>query len=155
TLTVAVLLVSPVPPSVDVTALVVLLCSPAAVPVTLTMTVQELTPGGTVAARVTPDRLTTLVPCVAVTLAPEQEPETTRPFGVDTTRPAGSVSENPIPLSAVVVLLLRMVNVSEVEPFSGIDAAPNALLMVGGPITVREALPVVLGPPSVDVLTTE
>lgn len=53
TVTTAVLLVAPVPPSVEVTAPVVLFCTPAAVPVTLTENVQE-----PFAANVPPDRLT-------------------------------------------------------------------------------------------------
>ena len=60
--------------------------------------VQEL-----LAARVAPDRLMTLVPWVAVIVPPPHEP--VRPFGVEITRPAGSVSLNPMPLSATVVLL--------------------------------------------------
>ena len=55
-----------------------------------------------------------------------------RPFGVETTRPAGSVSLNPTPVRAVALLLFWMVKVKLVEPFSGIEAAPNALMMIGG-----------------------
>lgn len=44
-----------------------------------------------------------------------------------------------------------MVKVSEVEPFSGMLAAPNALIMTGGPFTVMDAFDVLPGPPSVDV----
>src|SRR5215470_3582224 len=90
--------VPPVPPSVELTFPVVLFCSPAAVPVTFTEKVQEL-----LAARVAPDRLITFVPAVAVIVPPPQEP--VRPFGVETTRPAGSVSLKAMPLSEVVVLL--------------------------------------------------
>src|SRR5262249_56559284 len=84
TLAVAVL---PVPPSVEVTAPVVLVCKPAAVPVTFTENVQLL-----FAAMVPPDRLITFVPAVAVMVPAPPVP--VRPFGVEVTRPAGSVSVN-------------------------------------------------------------
>ena len=116
--------VPPVPPSVEVTLPVVLFCVPAAVPVTSTEKVQEV-----LWARVAPERLMTLVAWVAVMVPPPQVP--VRPLGVEITRPAGSVSLKPIPFSVVVVLLFWMVKVSEVEPFSGIEAAPNALMIPG------------------------
>jgi hypothetical protein len=90
--------VPPVPPSVDVTFPVVLVCSPAAVPVTFTEKVQDV-----LAASVAPERLMTFVPAVAVIVPPPQEP--VRPFGVEMIRPAGSVSLKAMPLSATVVLL--------------------------------------------------
>src|SRR5689334_1461971 len=139
--------VPPVPPSTEVTLPVVLFCVPAAMPVTFTENVQEL-----LAAIVPPLRLITFVPAVAVIVPAPQVP--VRPFGVETTRPAGSVSLKPTPVSAVVVLLFWMVKVSEVEPFSGIDAAPNALIMTGGPVTVIEAFDVLPVPASVDVTWT-
>ena len=43
---------------------------------------------------------------------------------------------------------------SEVEPFSGMLAAPNALLRTGAPTTVIEALEVFPVPPSVEVTWT-
>jgi hypothetical protein len=90
--------VPPVPPSVEVTLPVVLLCAPAVVPVTLIVKVHEVP-----AARVAPDRLTTFEPAVAVIVPPPQEP--VNPFGVETTRPAGNVSLKPMPLKLGVVLL--------------------------------------------------
>ena len=65
------------------------------------------------------------------------------PFGVATTRPAGSGSVKATPLSAVAALGLVSVNVSVVVPFTAMLAAPNALAIVGGPTTVRlaEAVP--------------
>ena len=136
--------VPPVPPSVEVTFPVVLVCSPAAVPVTFTANVQD-----ELAARLAPERLMTFVACVAVIVPPPQLP--VRPFGVETTKPAGSVSEKPTPVSVVVVLLFWIVKVSEVEPFSGIEAAPNALMITGGAVTVIDALEVLPGPLSVAV----
>src|SRR6476469_9544352 len=87
--------VPPVPPSVDVTLPVVLFCCPAAVPVTFTENVHEL-----LAGMVPPERLITPVPAVAVMVPAPQIP--VRPFGVETTRPAGSVSLKATPLSATV-----------------------------------------------------
>ena len=89
--------VPPGPPSVDVTLPVVLVFVPAVVPVTFTENVQEL-----LAAMVPPERLIVPVPAVAVMVPPPQVP--VRPLGVETTRPAGSVSLNATPVSAAVVL---------------------------------------------------
>lgn len=47
-----------------------------------------------------------------------------------------------------------MVKLRLVEPFSGIEAAPNALIMTGGPTTVMDALDVFPVPPSVEVTWT-
>src|SRR5262249_7028064 len=94
--------VPPVPPSVEDTLPVVLFCWPAAVPVTFTAKVQEL-----LAAMVPPDKLITLVPCVAVIVPAPQEP--LNPLGVEMIRPAGSVSLKATPVSPTVVLLFWMV----------------------------------------------
>lgn len=83
----------PLPPSLELTALVVLFCTPAAVPVTLTLKVQEL-----LAVSVAPDKLITLVFCVAVMVPLPHEPVS--PLGVETIRPAGRVSLKPTPVSA-------------------------------------------------------
>ena len=136
--------VPPVPPSVELTLPVVLFCVPAAMPVTLIENVQLV-----LAAKVAPARLITFVFCVAVIVPPPQEP--VRPLGVEITRPAGNVSLKPMPLSEAVVLLFWMVKLSEVEPFSGMLAAPKALMITGGPTTVMLALEVLPVPPSVDV----
>ena len=89
-------------------------------------------------------------PATAVTVPPHVS---ARPFGVATTRPAGSVSVKPTPVSAVAAFGLVSVNVSVVVPFTTMLAAPNALAIVGGATatTVRlaEAVPPV--PPSVEV----
>lgn len=139
--------VPPVPPSVEVTLPVVLFCSPAAMPVTFTENVQE-----PLAAIVPPLRLITFVPAVAVIVPPPQVP--VRPLGVEITKPAGSVSLKPTPVSVVVVFGLLMVKLSEVEPFSGMLAAPNALMMTGGATTVMEALEVLPMPPFVELACT-
>ena len=97
TASVAVLLVAPVPPSVELTAPVVLALAPAVVPVTFTLNVQEL-----FAAMVPPVRLIVPEPATAVMVPLPQVP--VRPFGVETIRPAGSVSLKATPVSALVVL---------------------------------------------------
>jgi hypothetical protein len=96
-----------------------LVCRPAAVPVTLIENVQE-----PLAAIVPPDKLIAFVPAVAVIVPAPHVP--VRPFGVEITRPAGSVSLKATPVSAVVVFGFVMVKLSEVEPFSGMLAAPKA-----------------------------
>ncbi len=117
--------VPPAPPSVEFTLPVVLLFVPAVVPVTFTENVHE-----PLAARVAPDKLMLPDAAVAVIVPPPQLPVS--PLGVATTRPPGNVSLNPIPLSDVLAFGLLIVKLSEVEPFNGILAAPNDLLMVGG-----------------------
>ena len=48
-----------------------------------------------------------------------------------------------------------MVKLRLVVPFSGIEAAPNDLIMTGGPVTVMEAFDVLPVPASVEVIVTE
>ena len=67
-------------------------------PVTFTAKVHEV-----LDARLAPVKLITFVACVAVIVPPPQLP--VRPFGVESTRPAGSVSLKTTPVSVVVVLL--------------------------------------------------
>src|SRR5579864_3979677 len=69
----AVLLVAPVPPSVEVIAPVVLLLLPAVVPVTSTEKVQ-VDPAAGGAVRVPPDRLMLPLPATAVIVPAPQEP---------------------------------------------------------------------------------
>jgi hypothetical protein len=73
-------------------------CCPATVPVTFTEKVQVL-----LCASVDPDRLTMLLPAVAMIEPPPQEPVS--PFGVEITKPAGKVFENATPVTDDVVLL--------------------------------------------------
>ena len=135
------------PPSLELTAPVVLLCSPAAVPVTFTAKVQV--PLG---ARVPPLRLMEPVACVAVIVPLPQEP--VWPLGVDTMSPAGRVSVKPTPLNDCVELGFETVNVSDVAPFSGTVAAPKVLMRYGGATTVRLALAVLPVPALVEVTCT-
>ena len=107
------------------------------VPTTFTENVQEPP-----AAMVPPDKLTTEAEVVMV--PDPQEP--VRPFGLATARPAGSVSPNATPLRATVAFGFVMVKLRVVVPFRLMLAAPKALAMDGGPITVMVA--VLLGAPA-------
>src|SRR5438552_273467 len=128
TFSVAVLLVAPGPLSAEVIAPVVLFFGPEVVAFTLTEIVHEL-----LIATVPPLRLTLPLPAVAVVVPPQV---LLRPFGVATTSPAGNVSVNATPVSATVFAAgLVIVKVTLVVPFTGIAAAPNALLMLGGATT--------------------
>ena len=132
TVTVAVLLATPVPPSVELGAPVVLFFAPEVVPVTFTMIVQLA-----LAASEPPVRLTLPDPATAV-MVPVQVPP--RPFGVATTRPAGRVSVTAMAFCVTVVLGLVSVSVRLVDPFSAMFAAPNALVIVTGATTVTVAV---------------
>jgi hypothetical protein len=90
--------VPPVPPSTEVTLLVVLFFTPAVVPVTLIEKVQEL-----FAAIVPPLKLTELLAGAAVINPAPQLP--VNPLGVETTSPAGNVSVKPTPDNGSVALL--------------------------------------------------
>ncbi len=89
--------VLPVPPSVEVTFPVVLFLAPAVVPVTFRLKVQEA-----LDAKLAPDKLIAPLPALAVIVPPQL---LLSPLGVEITRPAGSVSLKPIPVSVVVTLL--------------------------------------------------
>jgi hypothetical protein len=143
----AVLLVVPMPPSAEVTALVVLLFVPAVVPVTLRLTLQE-----PLAATLPTLRLRLPLPPTAPVTVPPQV--LLRPVETETTSPAGNVSLNAIPLSADVFGLL-IVKVSDVDPLSGTLVAPNVLVRLGGATTVMLAFEVLPVPPSVEVTCTE
>ena len=148
-LSVAVLLVAPVPPSVEVMAPVVFAASPAAVPVTFTLSVQEV-----FFATVPPERLITPVPAVAVTVPPQVL--TTPGVAATTSVPVvlGRVSLKATPLRSTVVFGLLMLKVTVVVPFSGTLAAPNALAIVGGATTVMDALEVLPVPATVSETVT-
>ena len=145
TVMVAVLLVVPVPPLVDVMTPVVLFLTPAVAPVTVTLKVQLL-----LGAMLPPD--SAMVPgAVAVSVPPPQVDD----VPLATVSPAGRASVTPIPVSVVVLLLFVMVKVSTDVPFSGMVAASNDLPIVGGATTVMVAvLLVVPVPPSFEVMAT-
>jgi hypothetical protein len=130
--------VLPAPPFVELTVPVVLFFTPEVVPVTFTERVHEV-----LTAAVPPVRLTVLPPAAAEGVPPQV---LVKPFGVATSRPAGNVSEKATPVCDTVLAAgLVMVNVRLVVPFTGIDAPPNALLMLGGANTdsvcVADAVP--------------
>src|SRR5262245_38752576 len=121
----AVLLVAPVPPLVDDTAPVVFVTIPDCVPVTFT-TIVAVLPG---VAMLPPVRLIVVEFAAAVTVPPQ----VLLTPGVEATcRPPVSVSLKAMPVSAEVFADgLVIVNVTVVVPFSAMEDAPNALLMVG------------------------
>src|SRR5262249_13404629 len=86
----------PAPPSAELRALVALVRFPVVTPVTLTAKLHpSLVPS------VAPERLMLFEPAAAVLLPPPPEP--VKPFGVDTTNPAGSGSLKATPVSAAAV----------------------------------------------------
>ena len=103
-------------------------------------------------ARVPPERLTEPDPATAVAVPPQV---LVNALGVATTKPAGRLSVKAIPVSARVVFGLVMLKVRLVEPFSGMLAAPNDLVMVGGVATVRFAVAVLPVPPLVEETAPE
>src|SRR5208337_557361 len=115
----------PLPPSVELTAVVVLFCIPAATAETLTVKL-HVAP----AASVAPDRLTLADPATAAIVPPPQVP--VRPLGDATISPAGIVSVKPIPLKEAPVFGLESVKVREVVPFSATLATAKVLVKVGG-----------------------
>jgi hypothetical protein len=144
TVIVAVLLVAPGPLSFDETAPVVLFLTPAVVPVTFTLNVHDA-----LAASVAPVRLTDEEPAAAVMVPPPQEP--VRPFGVETTSPAGRLSVNAMPVSERALFGLLIVKLSDVPVFTRMLLAPKAFVIVGGVATVRFAVAVLPVPPLVEV----
>src|SRR5579872_2915659 len=90
----------PVPPSVEPTE-TLLVCTPAAVPFTFNVTVQEA-----LAASVPPDRLTLPDPAAAVAVPVQVPPKL---LGVATTNPAGKVSASETPVSPTALFGLVMV----------------------------------------------
>jgi hypothetical protein len=133
-------------PTLDVTALVVFTLGPTLVPFTLTEKVHEAP-----AASVAPESPTEPLPAVAVMAPPPHEPA--RPFGVETRRPAGKVSVNPIPVSVSGLPAgLLIVKARVLMPFRAIEDGVKALEMMGvlGFATVRVALAPAPVPPLVD-----
>jgi hypothetical protein len=98
---------------------------------------------------VPPERLTARLPAVAVIVPLPQLP--VRPFAVEIAKPEGRVSVKPTPLRAVLEFGLLMVKLKLVLPFSGMLAAPKALVMLGGSTTVRLAFDVFPVPPFVEL----
>jgi hypothetical protein len=129
-----------VPPLAELTLPVVLFFGPAVVPVTVTMKMQ-LPP-----AAIVPPVSVIVAGAVVVTVPPPQP--LTEPF--TTVNPAGSVSVTVTPVSPTVEFGLVIVKLSMLVPFSGIVAASNDFMIVGGATTVIGA--VLLVPPGPDSL---
>src|SRR5579864_8815066 len=137
--------VLPVPPLVELTAPLVLVYWPDAVPVTFTTRVQFV-----LTAMLPPVREMLVEPATAVAVPPQV---LERPFGVETTNPVGSVSVNATPVSATVLAAgFVIVNVSDVGVFKAMLVGLKALAIDGGATTVRVAVLLVAPvPPSVEV----
>jgi hypothetical protein len=105
---------------------------PETVPVTFTVNVQLLL------VAIAPAEIETLPdPATAVTTPPQV---LATPFGVATTIPAGSASVNATPASPTVFAVgFVIVNVSEVDPFNPMLAAPNTFAIEGGATTATLA----------------
>ena len=105
---------------------------PETVPVTFTVNVQLL-----LAATLAAESETLPDPATAVAVPPQV---LASPFGVATTIPAGSESVNATPVSPTVFAVgFVIVNVSEVDAFNAMLAAPNAFAIEGGAITATLA----------------
>ena len=141
------LAVLPVPPSVEVTAPLVLFFTPAVVPLTFTCTVQDCDAGID-----PPDNATEPLPAVAVTVPPQVFDN---PFGVPTTSPAGNVSLNATPDRPDPAFGFVIVNVSVVVPFTGNTDRPNTLVIDGGATTNTDADAVLPVPPFVELTAPE
>ena len=143
TVTVAVLEVVPVPPFVEETLPVVLFFAPAVAPVIVTLKVQ-LPP----AAIEPPVNAITPVPAVVVNVPPPHCAVEV----VATVKTAGKVSETATPVNAVPAFGFVIVKVSVVVPANGIVAAPNALVIVGGAMTVTVSEPVLFASLASEIL---
>jgi hypothetical protein len=136
--------VLPVPPLVEVTLPVVFVNCPEVAPVMLTTIVQVL-----FGPMVPLLRLMVPEPATAVAVPPQ---ELAKPFGDDTTNPAGKLSTNATPVRATVLAAgLVILNVRVVVPFTAIVLAPNAFVIDGGATTEMVAVAELPVPPSFDV----
>src|SRR5713226_9079801 len=130
---VAVLLVAPVPPLVELTVPVVLLLVPEVVGVTSTLTAHELM---------------AVLPAAAVNVPPQLS----LALGTAATcRPVGKLSVTATPLKAVPVFGLVMVKVRVEVPPTEVVVGEKALLILGGATTVRPADAVLPVPPLLEV----
>jgi len=136
--------VFPAPAFAEVTA-TLLFCTPAAIPSTFTVNVQD-----PLTASVAPARVTEEEPATAVMAPPPHDP--VRPLGAKTCSPAGKASVNAMPVRGMVFNSgLLIVNANVVEPPRAIVGAPNTLVMTGALATDKFAVPVFPVPPLVEV----
>src|SRR5258708_3926025 len=139
--------VAPVPPSVDVTAPVVLFLVPLPSPFTSTEKVHD-DPAAGEAVSVPPDKLIVVLFCTAVIVPAPQEPVTFG--GLATATFVGRSSGNATPLRGLAVFGFVMAELSMLVPPNGTLVGLKALLIVGGATTVRLAFDVLPVPPSVE-----
>jgi hypothetical protein len=138
--------VLPVPAVVSLTV-TVLVAKPTATPWTFTETVQDAPE-----LREAPLRAMEPDPAVAAT---DPVQVVFKPFGVATTKEVGRVSVNPIPFRLKWALGLLTMKLRLVVAPKGMLLAANDLLMCGGLITVRFAVPGVgLLPAAVESMVT-
>ena len=146
-------LADPGPPgsaSVDVTVLVVLVTEPTTEPSLFTLIPKlQLAPAG----RLAPLNVIRLLPAGAPIVPPSHTPVS--PFGVDITRPAGSMSENARASSVTILFGFARVSVRVVSEPGVILTSPNALVRVGGEATITVASAVLPVPPLEEVTCTE
>src|SRR5262249_27526045 len=137
-----------VPPSVEVTAWVVLIFGPGVVARTCTLTVQEF-PG---VAMLPPERLMLVAPAVGAKVPPQV---LTASGAGATSSPAGNGSVMPMPVGGPGLAAgLLPVSVSVLTPFPATLFGANALVTLGGdPLmkTSRVAVAVPPGPVSFEV----
>lgn len=137
--------VLPVPPFVDVTAAVVFVKLPEALPRMLTLNVQEL-----FVLMEAPESVIEEPPAAAVMVPPPQAP--VKPLGLATSNPTGSVSVSATPVIATgFVAGLVIVKLRVVTPLSETFEEPNAMATDGGPTTLMLADAVPPVPPSKEV----
>jgi hypothetical protein len=137
--------VFPVPPLVEVTLPVVFTLAPPVVAVTLTVTVQV-----PLAATVLPEKLNDVLPAAGAKVG-EPHPEMVTLGVAATCKPAGNESVKPTPVRAVPAFGFAIVKVSALTPPTAIGFGANALVMLGGEIAVKVAVPVLPVPPLVEV----
>jgi hypothetical protein len=141
--------VFPVPPLVELTV-TLLVNVPTVFAVTCTVTVQVFA-GGALAGSVPPVRDTVPEFAAAATVEPVPQLFVT-PGVAATTRPVGNVSVKATPVS-VLVPGLATTKANVLVPFSPIVVGPKALVIVGGPMTVKLAVALtVVVPVCVDVI---
>jgi len=143
TVIVAVLLVAPAPLSFELTGPVVLLSTPAAVPVTVTLIVQLP------AAAIDPPASAIVLPPLVVSVPPLQVDEL--PLATD--NPAGRTSVNDTPVNPSDAFGFVIVKDSDVVPPTRMLAAPNDFDIVGAFATVRVAVLLVAPVPPLAELT--
>lgn len=146
TVSVAVFEVAPVPPLVEVIALVVLLNVPAVVGATSNEMVQVLS-----TASVPPLKVSVVSPAEGTKVGEPQPADTEILGGLATCKPAGNASLKPTPVSATVLPAGAVtIKLSVLVPPRYVEIGEKDLLMSGGDMTVNVAEAVLPVPPFVE-----